>query len=174
VLDTLFHALIRYAAPVLVFTAEEVWASRYPEGGSVHLLEWPDISSFVTPAQAGVQNATTELDSGLCRNDELVAKWTLLRNNRALVNERIEPMRRDKKIRSSLEAAVTVPWSEGPDDDFAELFIVSAVTQGDDIEVKRTTYDKCGRCWRHLPEVTEDGALCSRCEQVVAGMDAPA
>ncbi len=33
VLDTLFHALIRYAAPVLVFTAEEIWGTRYPEGG---------------------------------------------------------------------------------------------------------------------------------------------
>ena len=41
VLDTLFHALVRYAAPVLVFTAEEVWTSRYPDSGSVHLLEWP-------------------------------------------------------------------------------------------------------------------------------------
>ena len=42
--DTLFHALIRYAAPVMVFTAEEVWQSRYPEGGSVHLLEWPEVA----------------------------------------------------------------------------------------------------------------------------------
>jgi isoleucyl-tRNA synthetase len=38
--------------------------------------------------------------------------------------------------------------------------------------VERTTHHKCGRCWRHLPDVTEDGALCSRCDQVVAGMDA--
>ncbi len=33
VLDTLFHALVRYAAPVLVFTAEEVWGTRFPEAG---------------------------------------------------------------------------------------------------------------------------------------------
>jgi isoleucyl-tRNA synthetase len=38
----------------------------------------------------------------------------------------------------------------------------------------KTIHHKCGRCWRHLPEVTEDGALCSRCDQVVAGMDAGA
>ncbi|MEO1048494.1 MAG: class I tRNA ligase family protein, partial [Pseudomonadota bacterium] len=47
VLDLLFHSLVRYAAPVLVFTAEEVWQTRYPEdgeqGGSVHLLEWPSV-----------------------------------------------------------------------------------------------------------------------------------
>ena len=42
VLDILFHAMVRYAAPVLVFTSEEVWGTRYPEAGSVHLLEWPD------------------------------------------------------------------------------------------------------------------------------------
>ncbi len=47
VLDTLFHALVRYAAPVLVFTAEEVWGTRFPEAGSVHLLEWPDPSEPV-------------------------------------------------------------------------------------------------------------------------------
>ena len=43
VLDILFHAMVRYAAPVLVFTSEEVWRTRYPEGGSVHLLEWPEV-----------------------------------------------------------------------------------------------------------------------------------
>ncbi|MGN6497991.1 MAG: isoleucine--tRNA ligase, partial [Tsuneonella sp.] len=39
VMDVLFQALVRYAAPVLVFTAEEVWTTRFPERGSVHLLE---------------------------------------------------------------------------------------------------------------------------------------
>jgi isoleucyl-tRNA synthetase len=167
VLDTLFHALIRYAAPVLVFTSEEVWASRYPDADSVHLLEWPDLSSFVTPAEAGVQ-----LDSDLRRNDELLQKWALIRNNRALINERIEPLRRDKVIGSSLEANVTYP-NAGSDLDETELFIVSSVSRGD-WSVVKTDNLKCGRCWRHLPEVTEDGALCSRCEQVVAGMDAAA
>ncbi len=45
VLDTLFHALIRYAAPVLVFTSEEVWGTRYPEGGSVHLARMARVAS---------------------------------------------------------------------------------------------------------------------------------
>ena len=62
--------------------------------------------------------------------------------------------------------------------DLAELFIVGRVTvrqmtgEEPSLTVTRTTHHKCGRCWRHLPEVTEDGALCSRCDQVVAGMDA--
>jgi isoleucyl-tRNA synthetase len=99
-------------------------------------------------------------------------KWALIRNNRTLVNERIEPLRRDKIIRSSLEAEVTYPGAGG-DLDETELFIVASVSRGD-WDVAKTDRHKCGRCWRHLPEVTEDGALCSRCEQVVAGMDAPA
>ncbi len=43
VLDILFHAMVRYAAPVLVFTAEEVWGTRFPDASSVHLLEWPGV-----------------------------------------------------------------------------------------------------------------------------------
>ncbi len=147
-LDVLFHALVRYAAPVLVFTAEEVWGSRYPEGGSVHLLEWP-----VVPI--------AEVD---------VAKWQGLRSDRTLVNEQIEPMRREKVIGSSLEAVVT--WAaDAGNVDLAELFIVSAVQHGDATAITRTHHHKCGRCWRHLPEVTADGELCSRCEQVVSAMD---
>ena len=89
VLDTLFHALVRWAAPVLVFTAEEVWGTRYPEGGSVHLLEWPEVPTVA--------------------NDALVERWTQLRALRSTVTEAIEPLRRDKTIRSSLEAEVTLP-----------------------------------------------------------------
>ena len=37
------------------------------------------------------------------------------------------------------------------------------------IGVERTTRKKCGRCWRHLPEVVEDGDLCDRCAKVVGG-----
>ena len=53
----------------------------------------------------------------------------------------------------------------------AEIFIVSEVVAKDDwpVEVSRTELEKCGRCWRHLPEVEEDGALCARCDGVLNG-----
>ncbi|WP_285712478.1 isoleucine--tRNA ligase [Erythrobacter oryzae] len=160
VLDLLFHALVRYAAPVLVFTAEEVWLSRYPEDGeaddegqrgSVHLLEWPSVPGVVVET----------------------AKWERLRALRDQVNEAIEPLRRDKTIRSSLEAEVVVPAAAVPegvsDESLAELFITATVTrgQGDAVTVSKTSHHKCGRCWRLLPDVAEDGALCGRCEDVV-------
>ncbi len=171
VLDTLFHALVRYAAPVLVFTAEEVWGTRYPEAGSVHLLEWPNLETLLLPGEgrgpspAGSNSNPPEIGSRLRGNTELIEKWALIRNTRALVTERIEPLRREKVIRSSLEAEVWLP-NEGGDVDFEEIFITSTVHPGD-WEVKRTENHKCGRCWRHLPEVTEDGNLCNRCETVL-------
>jgi len=158
VLDTLFHALIRYAAPVLVFTAEEVWGTRYPGKGSVHLLEWPEVPSV----------------------DAEMAKWAELRGLRQQVTEAIEPLRRDKLVRSSLEAEVVVPASavpEGVDDGLlAELFISAAVSRGTDdrVGVRASDDHKCGRCWRLLPEVPEDGELCIRCAEVLEEMDQPA
>ncbi|NIJ08897.1 isoleucyl-tRNA synthetase [Sphingomonas vulcanisoli] len=164
VLDILFEALVRYAAPILCFTAEEVWGTRYPERGSVHLLTWP------------------EVDAGW-RDDDLRMKWERLRAMRAQITAEIEPLRREKVIGSSLEAEVTLIGYDEADlalmheADIAELAICAPVTvqageapvEGIGIEVAKTEYEKCGRCWRHLPDVAEDGALCGRCEAVVHG-----
>ena len=158
VLDILFQALIRYAAPVLVFTAEEVWQARFPDTGSVHLLEWHPLPDW--------------------RDDALAKRFAGLRDLREQVTEAIEPLRRDKVVRSSLEADVAVPAEEVPegfsDADLAELFITASVArgQGAGVTVTPTSDHKCGRCWRLLPEVTVDGALCDRCETVVSEMDA--
>jgi isoleucyl-tRNA synthetase len=147
VLDILFHALVRYAAPIISFTAEEVWQSRFPsEDESVHMLEWP-----VLPELAGA----------------LSADWAEVRALRVKVTEAIEPYRREKQVRSSLEAEVTVAELPMSGDDLAELFIVSSVAKSDAITVTPTDRHKCGRCWRHLPEVTEDGLLCDRCSGVL-------
>jgi isoleucyl-tRNA synthetase len=148
VLDTLFHALVRYLAPVLVFTSEEVWGTRYPDGGSVHLLEWP------------------EVDAGWL-DEALGQRWERLRELRVDVTGALEPMRREKVIGSSLEAVVTAAVPDGANVDLAELFIVSEVRPGAELKVDVTGNHKCGRCWRHLPEVSRDGDLCNRCSEVV-------
>ncbi|WP_093451197.1 isoleucine--tRNA ligase [Sphingomonas sp. YR710] len=174
VLDILFHALARYAAPILCFTAEEVWGTRFPDAGSVHLLEWPEVD----PNWA---------------NDDLRMRWALLRVMRTKLTGEIEPLRREKIVRSSLEADVAAVSYDPAETallrsiDFAELAIVAKVdiVDGDPgaaeqakgvpaaelvkFEVSKTEFEKCGRCWRHLPDVKEDGALCDRCEAVVHG-----
>ncbi|MEK9209856.1 isoleucine--tRNA ligase [Sphingomonas sp. 2378] len=150
VLDILFHALVRYAAPILCFTAEEVWQSRFPsEDGSVHLLEWPELPQ-------------------LGEDEALMARWTEIRGLRAQVTEAIEPLRREKTVRSSNEAEVTVPSLPLEPHALAEAFIVADVSLADSVTVTRTTKHKCGRCWRHLPDVAVDGELCGRCAEVVA------
>ncbi|MEG3091262.1 isoleucine--tRNA ligase [Sphingomonas sp. PB1R3] len=150
VLDILFHALVRYAAPILCFTAEEVWQSRFQsEDGSVHLLEWPELPQ-------------------LGEDEALMARWTEIRSLRAQVTEAIEPLRREKTVRSSNEAEVTVPSLPLEPHALAEAFIVADVSMADTVSVTRTTKHKCGRCWRHLPDVAADGELCGRCAEVVA------
>ena len=154
VLDTLFHALVRYAAPVLVFTAEEVWTTRFPDAKSIHLQQ-------IDPLP---ENWTDEA---------LATRFAALRALREDVTEAIEPLRREKTIRSSNEAAVSVPAQAMPEgftlDDLAELFIAASVAthDGEGVTVTRSSCNKCGRCWRLLPSVAEDGDLCSRCEEVV-------
>lgn len=145
VLDELFQGLVRWLAPVLVFTTEEVWGTRYPDAQSVHLAEWPEIPDV--PADDG--------------------SWSKLRELRTQVTEAIEPLRRDKVIGSSLQAVVTVPELAASPDALAELFIVSSVKAGNALRVDETDNHKCGRCWRYLPEVKEDGELCARCEDVL-------
>jgi isoleucyl-tRNA synthetase len=203
VLDILFHALVRYAAPVLVFTSEEVWQTRFgADADSVHFSDWPILPTLRHSREGG--NPSPEGSSQpdgqgigprLRGGDELVERWTILRAIRSNVSEQIEPLRRNKFIGSSLEAQVLFELDGSAEDeafgdlirsaDFAELAIVSSVEtkehakperkiyQDGDTEaaiiVTKTTNHKCGRCWRHLPEVVEDGALCARCEDVVGG-----
>ncbi|MFN3286827.1 MAG: isoleucine--tRNA ligase, partial [Sphingomonadaceae bacterium] len=166
VMDTLFHALVRWLSPILVFTAEEAWTTRYPDAGSVHLLDWPAID----PAW---------------RDEALGERFARLRALRALVTEAIEPLRRDKTLGSSNEAAVRL--AVPADDlallqsvDFAELAIVAQVELVEAAEAcasaGRTAHARCERCWRHLPEVgtLADPHLCGRCHEVVHPQGDPA
>jgi|TARA_R100000501_G_scaffold13654_3_gene24918 isoleucyl-tRNA synthetase len=170
VLDILFHALVRYAAPILAFTAEEVWQTRFPtEDDSVHFADWPQV------------------DAGWL-NPDLAEKWDRLRAIRGAVTEAIEPLRREKTIRSSNEADVALvladveALADVDSVDFAELAIVARVDARTDavggaaaseaypdawIRVDRTELEKCARCWRHTPDVDTGPQLCRRCSEVV-------
>jgi isoleucyl-tRNA synthetase len=200
VLDILFHALVRYAAPVLVFTSEEVWQTRFgADADSVHFSDWPELpirrsSEGWSPSRLeteGGAERTDEIGPSLRWGDELVAKWTRLRSIRAVISGSVEFLRREKVLGSSLEADVLLAVQDQAviDElvsvDFAEISIVSNVdisreimpgmmaALGDQLVgaplPSKTTNHKCGRCWRHLPEVVDDGALCGRCADVVGG-----
>jgi isoleucyl-tRNA synthetase len=87
VLDHTFHCLTTWIAPILCFTAEEVWLSRFPsEKGSVHNETFPEI-----PAS--------------WRNEALSEKWKKIRTVRRAVTGALEIERAQKRVGSSLEAA---------------------------------------------------------------------
>ncbi len=160
VLDEVFHALVRWLSPVLVFTADEVWRTRFHDAASVHLEEWRDYTGW--------------------RDDALGARWEQLRALRGLATLAIEPERKAKAIGSSLEAdlLVTAPPEAAAliaSTDFAELAIVAGVTLATDpaapaamVTATPTTLPRCDRCRRHLPDVVAETGLCGRCTEVLA------
>ncbi|MDP1701965.1 MAG: isoleucine--tRNA ligase [Aestuariivirga sp.] len=117
VLDQLFHCLTTWWAPILTFTMEEVWLSRFAgEGSSVHLMQFSR-----TPDE--------------WHQPEIARKWDMIRNVRRVVTGALELERAEKRIGSSLEAAPTVYVDLDAADiatlrvsDFAEVCITSDIT----------------------------------------------
>jgi isoleucyl-tRNA synthetase len=172
VLDTLFTCLTAWLAPVLCFTTEEAWLTRFPsDTASVHLRTFPEIpAAWLQPA--------------------LGERWERVRRVRRVVTGALEVERREKRIGSSLQAA-PVLYADAADLgaleglDAAELAITSNLRFGtgaapegafrlDDVPGVAVVPaladgEKCQRCWRVLPEVGEGGhGLCRRCDAVVA------
>jgi isoleucyl-tRNA synthetase len=172
VLDHVHRCLTTWLAPVLVFTAEEAWASRFGEAASVHLQDFPE-----APPR--------------WRDDDLAAKWADLRDIRRAVTGCLERARAEGTIGASLQAAPALHLPAAQADllsaeEWAELAIVSRLTLAStpapagafphpdrpDIAVAfaRADGEKCARCWRVLPEVGENAAhpaLCRRCVDAV-------
>ncbi|RME63432.1 MAG: isoleucine--tRNA ligase [Alphaproteobacteria bacterium] len=174
VLDHVFHCLVTWFAPILPFTAEEVWLTRFPsDADSVHLQLFPDV-----PAA--------------WQNDGLAGKWRRVRDVRRVVTGALERARRDKVIGSSLQAAPQIHVADAADQalfeglDLAEICITSdarLIVGGapadafrlDDVAGVAVAFQpaagkRCARCWRVLPEVEDD--LCGRCQDAVAAVAA--
>ncbi|WP_375598256.1 isoleucine--tRNA ligase [Devosia sp. Naph2] len=160
VLDHLFNALTAWLAPILVFTMEECWLERHPEeGSSVHLRLFPEIP------QAWLDN-------------DLAAKWQLIRAVRRVVTGALEIERREKRIGSSLEAAPRVFIADPryvvalEGQDLAEIAITSAIqvkqdegpseafrledVPGVSVLPAMAEGQRCARSWKVLPEVGSD------------------
>jgi isoleucyl-tRNA synthetase len=173
VLDDLFSCLTAWLAPIICFTAEEVWLTRFPgASSSVHLRRFPDV-----PAA--------------WRDDKLAAQWETIRNVRRVVTGALEIARAEKRIGSSLQANPVVhidPKYRGAlaGVDFAEIAITSGLTLADgtapagaftmpEVEGVAVTVElaagaKCERCWKVLEEVGTVAAhetVCARCADAV-------
>ncbi len=158
VLDQLFHCLTTWWAPVLAFTMEEVWLSRFGgEESSVHVMQFAK-----TPDEWAAS--------------ELAAKWDRIRDVRSVVTGAIEIERQVKKtIGSALEAAPEVYISDAgllkllKGVDLAEISITSGVmliegkgpqdafrleaVPGVAVVFKPAQGRKCARSWKITPEV---------------------
>jgi isoleucyl-tRNA synthetase len=154
-LHQITHAMLRWMAPFLSFTAEEAW-KVFGHSSSIYLETY--------------QTIPTE-------GDGLAAKWQRLREIRDAVNKEIEAVRTAGAIGSSLQAVVTL--AAAPEDhallaslgdDLKFVFIVSAITlvagSALQISVAASSDTKCERCWHYRADVganTEHPTLCGRC-----------
>jgi isoleucyl-tRNA synthetase len=155
------HAMLRWMAPFLSFTAEEAWSSL---GGSESIF-------FETFSELGTPD------------DALLARWGRIREIRDAVNKDIEAVRAAGQLGSSLQAEVKLhlPPADhslitalGEDAKF--VFITSALqclpAQALQIEVTPSTAVKCERCWHYRDDVGHDSAhptLCGRCTSNLYG-----
>ena len=175
VLDHLFLRLTSWLAPVLVFTMEEVWLERYPsEDSSIHLTDMPS-----TPKT--------------WINEELAAKWAIIRQARRAVTAALEVQRTNKVIGSSLEASPVVYLEDQQTFDilnsipFADICITSSIelsldkapksafsseeAKGIKIDFLVASGEKCQRCWKILPEVNVANSICGRCDEALKGQN---
>ena len=173
VMDLLFHRLTTWLAPMLPFTMEDVWLSRFPgEENSVHLEDFP-----ATPAD--------------WLNADLAAKWEGIRRARRAVTAALEVQRTAKVIGASLEAAPVVHVEDGALEaalrsvEFADICITSDLILTTDpapdeafrlpevpgvaVVFERAMGEKCERCWKILPDVGSHAhaCTCKRCNDVL-------
>ena len=167
VTDEIFRRIVTWFAPILCFTMEEAWTTRFPDD-SVHLHDF-----LPTP--------------GDWASADLLERWKRIRELRRAITGALEIKREAKEIGSSLEASVVLQLE--PDDlalfetiDLAEIAITSLArieTLPADpsrapgyiaVEVARADGEKCARCWRVLAEVaTHFDHICDRCTGAVHG-----
>jgi isoleucyl-tRNA synthetase len=172
--------LTRLMAPILSFTAEEIW-SQIPRGfrneDSVHL------GLFPTVKEAAV-------------DPSLEARWEKLLSIREEVAKALEAKRNEKAIGASQDAKVRL-WASGELHDFLlkhepllgavfivsktelksfesgnpnEMGFVSGVLPSFGVSVSRSDDPKCGRCWYYRDTVGKNSrhpSLCARCAEAV-------
>ena len=154
-LHAITHAMLRWMAPFLSFTAEEAWAT-FGASESIFLETYADFKP---------------------QNGALLAKWTRIREIRDAVNKDIEALRADGKVGSSLQAEVTLEVAEEDfallsslGDDMKFIFITSAITliaaRAHKTAVSASSNTKCERCWHYVADVgssAEHPTICNRC-----------
>ena len=184
VLDLLFHRLTTWLAPILVFTMEDVWLSRF-DGKDEDVKAKIGLENLASVHLRDFPKAQPEW-----KNDALAARWAKIRLSRRVVNLALEVDRREKRIGSSLEAKVTLFLAREFDGlfdgvDAAEVLIVSDVDViyggaklAIDVPAGTEGYEDLlgGRTSAWSPDITTgafalvetaDGEKCQRCWKIL-------
>ena len=174
--SALYHisqAMVRWLAPVLSFTAEEMWRHMPGSADSSIFLE-----TWYENLAAGYSNQSIEV----------------ARDINPHIRKQLEEMRRDKTIGSSLDSEIDIYCDDAShaalselDDELRFVFITSAarvhkikdkpsdaldISESLSITVHKSTHEKCVRCWHHREDVAQNSdhpELCGRCVENVAG-----
>ena len=176
VMNEILEGLVRLVAPIIPFTAEEVWAYLPNQGkpATVHATQF-------NSARDDYMDAS------------LIERWNLLLGVRKEITKALELARQDKVIGHSLDASVAITLSpellkslQDYRDELRSICIVSAVDFVDEgtiengyesqdypglvIGVAPSQHLKCERCWMHDPGVGQDAehpSLCDRCARAI-------
>lgn len=154
-LHQILHAMLRWMAPFLSFTAEEAWAII----GNSPSIFMETFSALSAPDTA------------------LMTKWNRLLAIRDIANKAIENLREQGQIGSPLQANlhIAAPASDlellrSLEADAKFIFITSKLTLSEadalSVEVTPSTAQKCARCWHYCDDVgsnPEHPTICNRC-----------
>ena len=168
VIYNILRTMTLYLAPVISFTAEEIWGylprSSKDDAASVFFNQMPE-------------------KSGVVADEEFMERWAKIDELRDVVNKALEEARAQKLIGKSLEAKVTLKcgrdcydFTKSVEGELVAAFIVSAVEveksefDGVEVKVEVAPGQKCERCWTHNDTVgkcAEHPTLCARCAEIV-------
>jgi isoleucyl-tRNA synthetase len=155
--------MLKLFAPIIPFTTEEAYESmQQKEKESIHLCKMPEVE-------------IKEVDK------DLEEKWAKILATREEVSKALEEARRNKIIGHSLDADVRLSLNEelykifsSKDVESESIFIVSNVyiEKADklNIEVSKSSFNKCARCWQYKEEVgkiKEYEDICQRCKNEI-------
>jgi len=175
VLYKITQVLAGLMAPVLSYTAEEVWATLYPDADDFVILhDWTNADDAISPTEYA--DYETHLKS----------KWENIRAIRAEAAKEIEVVRGTGKVGSSLqsELAFYVPQAmfdvlSSLGDDLRFVMITSSATVNlvaseaeQKIVVTPSAHEKCARCWHYAADVgsiAEHPTICGRCNTNLSG-----
>jgi isoleucyl-tRNA synthetase len=171
VMFDILDAMVRLMAPILPFTADEIWG---------FMPAWPQ-------KEASVHLALLPQTVETLKDPALEAEWDRLLDIRSAVLKALEDARIAKVIGHPLDAEITIGASgdayallDKHQSELQTIFIVSKVTlkqegQELDIRVSKAEGAKCARCWVYDPAVGTEGPLaelCPRCRKTVESLEA--